>query len=227
MTKRVSGGSVFVPYARGLEYADDREDVYYSPFLSTSDSAFSKLEVLGSEDYSRGAEDQDGPFVIGLRAEKSAQDGTVSKAVIIASEQIFTSSADQVVPGYNMKLFESVILLILRILYDEKKRELSASDEVIVNMGDIHEKFLSLKIRDKMMDKTTLRNAVSTMRRFQLVEVLDRELSNEDSRLIIYDSILMAVRVEDIKLAYEKLENYRKGGKSNEETDESETDQLA
>jgi hypothetical protein len=94
-------------------------------------------------------------------------------------------------------------------------------------MGDIHEKFLSLKIRDKMMDKTTLRNAISTMRRFQLVEVLDRELSNEDSRLIIYDSILMAVRVEDIKLAYEKLENYRKGGKSNEETDESETDQLA
>lgn len=109
VTKRVSGGSVFVPYARGLEYADDREDVYYSPFLSTSDSAFSKLEVLGSEDYSRGAEDQDGPFVIGLRAEKSAQDGTVSKAVIIASEQIFTSSADQVVPGYNMKLFGSVL----------------------------------------------------------------------------------------------------------------------
>ena len=62
VTKRVSGGSVFVPYARGLEYADDREDVYYSPFLSTSDSAFSKLEVLGSEDYSRGAEDQDGPL---------------------------------------------------------------------------------------------------------------------------------------------------------------------
>ena len=125
---------------------------------------------------------------------------------------------------YNMKLFESILLLILRILYDEKKRELSASDEVIVNMGDIHEKFLSLKIRDKMMDKTTLRNAVSTLRRFQLVEVLDRELDNEDSRLIVYDSILMAVRVEDIRQAYEKLENYRKGGRENEETDESEAD---
>lgn len=128
---------------------------------------------------------------------------------------------------YNMKLFESVILLILRIMYDEKKRELSVSDEVIINMGDIHEKFMSLKIRDKMMDKTTLRNAISTMRRFQIVEVLDKDLSNEDSRLIIYDSILMAVRVEDIKLAYEKLENYRKGRKSYEETDESEADQLA
>lgn len=125
---------------------------------------------------------------------------------------------------YNMKLFESVILLILRILYDEKKRELSVSDEVIINVGDIHEKFLSLKIRDKMMDKTTLRNAISTMRRFQIVEALDRDLTNEDARLIIFDSILMAVRVEDIKQVYEKLENYRKGGKSNEETDSGEID---
>ena len=128
---------------------------------------------------------------------------------------------------YNMKLFESILLLILRILYDEKKRELSVSDEVIVNMGDIHEKFLSLKIREKMMDKTTLRNAVSTMRRFQLVEVLDKELSNEDSRIIIYDSILMAMRVEHIKQVYEKLDHYRKGGKANEEADEGEADQLA
>lgn len=125
---------------------------------------------------------------------------------------------------YNMKLFESVVLLILRILYDEKKRELSISDEVIINVGDIHEKFLNLKIRDKMIDKTTLKNAISTMRRFQLIEVLDTDLSNEDARLIIYDSILMAVRVEDIKLAYEKLENYRRGGKSNEEIDENEAD---
>ena len=125
---------------------------------------------------------------------------------------------------YNLKLFESVILLILRILYDEKRRELSVSDEVIVNVGDIHDKFLSLKIRDKMIDKTTLRNAISTFRRFQLIETLDRDLTNEDSRILIFDSILMAVRVEDIKQAYEKLEIYRKGEKENEEIDESEPD---
>lgn len=125
---------------------------------------------------------------------------------------------------YHMKLFESIILLIIRILYDEKKRELSVSDDVLINMGDIHEKFMSLKIRDKMIDKTTLRNAISTMRRFQLVEPLDRDLSNEDARLIVYDSILMAVRVEDIQEAYKNLENYRKGGKTNEETDTGEVD---
>lgn len=124
----------------------------------------------------------------------------------------------------NLKLYESIILLILRILYDEKKRELSASDEVIVNLGDIQDKYLSLQIRDKMIDKTTMRNAVSLFRRFQLIETLDRDLSNEESRILIYDAILMAVRVENIKYAKEKLELYRKGKNSNEETDEDEAD---
>lgn len=125
---------------------------------------------------------------------------------------------------YNLKLYESIILLILRILYDEKRRELSVSDEVIINVGDIHDKFLSLKIRDKMIDKTTLRNALSVFRRFQIIEMLDKELGKEDSRIIIFDSILMAVRVEDIKQAYDKLENYRKGTKTDEEIDEGEAD---
>ena len=125
---------------------------------------------------------------------------------------------------YNMKLFESILLLILRILYDEKRRELSISDEVIVNVGDIHEKFLSLKIRDKMIDKTTFRNAIRTLKRFQIIEALDADLIDEEARIIIFDAILMAVRVEDIKTAYEKVEIYRKGGKSSEEADESETD---
>lgn len=124
----------------------------------------------------------------------------------------------------NLKLFESIILLILRILFDEKKRELSVSDEVIVNLGDIQDKFLSLQIRDKMIDKTTMRNKLHLFRRFQLVELLDRDLANEESRVLIYDSILMAVRVEDIKQAYEKLELYRKGKRADEETDENETD---
>lgn len=124
----------------------------------------------------------------------------------------------------NLKLYESVILLILRVLFDEKKRELSAADEVIINLGDIHEKFISLKIRDKLIDKTTMRNALSLFRRFQLIEILDRNLENEDARILIFDSILMAVRGEDIKQAYEKLEIYRKGAKTDEDADESEAD---
>lgn len=125
---------------------------------------------------------------------------------------------------YAFKLGESIILLILRILYDEKRRELSTSDEVLINLGDIHEKFLSLQIREKMLDKTTIQNAISTLRRFSIIETLDKNLANEDARIIIFDSILMAVRVEDIKQVYEKLDKYKRGGLKNEEADSDETD---
>lgn len=117
---------------------------------------------------------------------------------------------------WNLKLNDSIILLILRILYDEKKRELSLTD-VVVNLGDIQEKYLSLKIRDKQIDKTTMNNALRLFKRFNLVELLDRDLMQEESRVIIYDSILMAVRVEDIKRVYDLIGLYRKGRQKDEE----------
>lgn len=109
VTRRVSSGSVFVPYASGLEYEEDADDLFYTPFLMTSSSAFSKQDIFDGEDYSRSADAVDGPFVIGLGVEKSVGEGVVSQAVFVSSEQIFTSSADKVVPGYNMKLFGSIV----------------------------------------------------------------------------------------------------------------------
>ena len=127
----------------------------------------------------------------------------------------------------HLKLYDSIILLILRILYDEKKRELSLTD-VVINIGDIQEKYLSLKIREKQIDKTTMGNALRLFRRYNLVALLDKDLTQEDSRIVIYDSILMAVRVEDIKRVSDLIALYRKGGNTgSENTEESTSDQLA
>lgn len=127
----------------------------------------------------------------------------------------------------HLKLYDSIILLILRILYDEKKRELSLTD-VVINTGDIQEKYLSLKIREKQIDKTTMSNALRLFKRYNLVALLDRDLTQEDSRIVIYDSILMAVRVEDIKRVSDLIALYRKGGSTDsEDTEESTSDQLA
>ncbi len=124
----------------------------------------------------------------------------------------------------NLKLYDSIILLILRILYDEKKRELSLTD-VVVNLGDIQEKYLSLKIREKQIDKTTMSNALRLFKRFNLIELLDKDLLQEDARVIIYDSILMAVRVEDIKRVSDLIALYRKGTVATiEEAYENQTD---
>ena len=123
----------------------------------------------------------------------------------------------------HLKLYVSMILLILRILYDEKKRELSLTD-VVVNIGDIQEKYLSLKIREKQIDKTTMNNALRLFRRYNLIGILDKDLLKEESRIILYDSILMAVRVEDIKRVSDMLALYRKGGAEDENSEESPLD---
>lgn len=123
----------------------------------------------------------------------------------------------------HLKLYDSIILLILRILYDEKKRELSLTD-VVINVGDIQEKYLSLKIREKQIDKTTMGNALRTFRRYNLVALLDKDLTKEEARIVIYDTILMAVRVEDIRRVSDLIALYRKGGAESENTEEGTID---
>jgi hypothetical protein len=123
--------------------------------------------------------------------------------------------------NYNhlqLTMHESIILLILRILFDEKKRELSLTD-VVVNMGDIQEKYLSMQIRSEQIGKTVMGNALKKFRRYSLVELLDGNNIREESRVLINDSIMMAVRVDDIKRVSELLERYRKDGKITEGED--------
>lgn len=109
ITEKIYDGTVFAPLCRGLLYDADSEDVRYLPLLTTSDEAFSKTDVLGAEDYNKTAKDIDGPFVIGMQVERPSESGEISKAVIVATEQMFTSGADDIVPGYNEKLFGSII----------------------------------------------------------------------------------------------------------------------
>lgn len=150
--------------------------------------------------------------VLGLSLEISEQYGVIQ---LVSREGLGHAS---------LKLADSIILLILRILYDEKKRELSLTD-VVVNVGDIQEKYLSMKVRDKQIDKTTMNNALRTLKRYNLVNLLDRDMSQEDGRVLIYDSILMAVRVEDIQRVSELIDKYRKGGsKADEAVEENPTD---
>lgn len=109
-TERILELHVFAPFSRGLSYDEEaQKDIYYTPLLETSKSSFSKTDVTTVDDYEKAADDIDGPFIIGLRAEKTTEAGGVSKAYIIATESMFTNDADNLFPGNNMKLFSGII----------------------------------------------------------------------------------------------------------------------
>lgn len=140
ITQMIYDGAVFAPLCRGLSYDADSEDIRYTPFLYTSDESFSRIDVLNAEDYNQNEEDIDGPFVIGMEVEKPTQSGEISKAVIVATEQMFTSEADDIVPGYNVKLFGSIVAslaehetsIVIPIKYYEIGNMVFSSKTVIV-----------------------------------------------------------------------------------------------
>lgn len=118
----------------------------------------------------------------------------------------------------SLKLIDSITLLILRILYQEKMQELSLSQVVIVEIEEIQSRFMALGFKDRLMDKTLLRQALRTLKKFNIIETLDRDITLSDSRIIVYPTIQMIVRSENITSIYEKLETYkRKGVKDDEE----------
>lgn len=120
---------------------------------------------------------------------------------------------------------DSILLLILRLLYLEKRKELSTfSEEVTVIMEEIREKYSMLRIKSKPnMDKGMEKRMVSLFRKYNIIVNLDSDVNSADTRIIIYPSVLMALPVENINEYYEaaekRLQTYT-GGKDNGETEE-------
>lgn len=121
----------------------------------------------------------------------------------------------------NLNLNESILLLLLRQIYQEKLKEISMTQNVLINIEELKVRYDSLKIRNRQLDKTTLRNVIRLFKRFNIVEPLDSDYALGDTRLIIYPTILMVIKVDDIMKISEKLESYRLGGEEDEETDEA------
>ncbi|MCM1154612.1 MAG: Gldg family protein [Roseburia sp.] len=112
ITDRLLDVAVFSPYAQGLLYGG-MEGVYYTPLLETSESSYSKSyeqsELEVASEFKKEEWDSGGPFVIALHAEKTTENDAVSHAVIVGVEFFFTTDADSIVPGNNVKFFGSVL----------------------------------------------------------------------------------------------------------------------
>lgn len=104
--------------------------------------------------------------------------------------------------------YESILLLILRLLYIERRKELATfSEEVTIIMEEVREKYAMLKIRAKpYLDKGMERGFVKLFRKYNLIQNLDTDVNQADARIIIYPSIIMAVTVENVNDYYEMTE---------------------
>ena len=129
----------------------------------------------------------------------------------------------------HLKKIESMLLLILRLLYIEERKKVSQTGDVVVIVDQVYDKYNMLKMQNKL-DKTTLRNSMGLFRRYHLIQNLDADMSNPDTRVIIYPSILLAVAnssLDDMyQAANDKLDKYGRGGEDRaDSSDDEEADE--
>ncbi len=98
----------------------------------------------------------------------------------------------------KLKRDETVILLILRILYAEHMKETSVNNNVIINVEDIQNKYKFLEIK-KNLNKTDLVKALRLFRKYNLIEVIGlKDALVANTKVVLLPTLLSAVKTLDI-----------------------------
>ena len=103
--------------------------------------------------------------------------------------------------------FESIMFLIIKLLYLEKRNDLSTNgDNVIITIQDIRDKYNVLKIKNKQkLDKNSEKQIIALFKRYNLIRNLTSDISQGETRIEIYSSIMIAIPNEGITYFYESI----------------------
>lgn len=108
LTNGVAGQKyIFMPYAQGIR-TEEKEDVSVTSLLTTSASSYAKTNMNQAQTYEKEDGDVQGPFDVGVYAEKTLEEGT-AQLTLFASENLFTDSANTMVADANLTLFTNTV----------------------------------------------------------------------------------------------------------------------
>lgn len=118
-----------------------------------------------------------------------------------------------------LKKYESIILLILRLLYVEKRESLSTiEDMVFATVEEIKNEYEKLNLPRKF-DRVLLEESLRNIKRYNLLKVEDR-LSDMDAKIRIYPSVMLAMPDVNINKAYEETAKLLAQYENSEDGDE-------
>ena len=120
----------------------------------------------------------------------------------------------------SLKKYESIMLLIFRLMYVEKRESLSTNeDRVVVTVDEVKNEYEKLNLPRKF-DKTFLEDSLRNIKRYNLVQPLDK-LLNTDSKIQIYPSVMLAMPDANITKAYEQTSRLLAQYANSDEEDEN------
>jgi hypothetical protein len=120
----------------------------------------------------------------------------------------------------SLKKYESIMLLIFRLLYVEKREKLSTSeDKIVVTVEEIKNEYEKLNLPRKF-DKVLLEDSLRNIKRYNLVQPLNK-LLEMDAQIQVYPSVMLAMPDTAISKAYEQTSKLLQQYVNSDEEDEN------
>jgi hypothetical protein len=123
---------------------------------------------------------------------------------------------------------QTVWLLALRLLYEEKRQGLSLSEYPMVTLYEIRSKYETFRL--DFVNRTTLDKLIRLAAQFQLIEPMDTDNRSDDARFTLFHTWMYVVQIDEMNEFIERLQQYDtngEGGETDEVDDEAAIDQLA
>ncbi len=124
--------------------------------------------------------------------------------------------SDSVSYLYKLKREESIILLILRLLYQEKLKETTLNTNIVISTNDIHEKYDLLELRRKIT-KTDLITVLRLFKRYNLLEPLG-DITNSQTEIVLFPTLLQAINTQSVNEVLNAIAKINQDGENNEKT---------
>ena len=120
----------------------------------------------------------------------------------------------------QLSKYESILLLIFRLLYLQKREKLSADGEhVTVTVGEVQEEYQKMNLPRKL-DRVTLESSLRTLKTYNLARNLDA-LTEEDAKIEIFPTVILALPDNVLKASVDEtlaaLDKYRRASKTDKE----------
>ncbi len=113
----------------------------------------------------------------------------------------------------RLKKTDSILLLILRVLFQKKKDQITLSENVKVFLYEIHDELTRIGYLDnKRINKNELKPALVMFRNYNIIDYVDTGL-HDDCQIVIYPTILYVTNVDNMKAVINQIDNYVSDGK--------------
>jgi hypothetical protein len=114
----------------------------------------------------------------------------------------------------RLKKEETLVLLILRILYHQNLIKTSINENVIISVEEIHQKYDALELKRKI-NKTDLVTILRLYKKHNIIEPLG-DITQSNTKIVIYPTILLAIDTHQINDVFDLVNKICKSEGSEE-----------